>query len=369
MTTNSAAGTPPAWLPLLQKPYENLLGSKSVWDLRMKDGTAVRIERGSQGLNNALFRVRIALDVYACKLFVLDERQRAQREWAALCALQAAGLPLAPEPLCFAPDGPLPQPIIVYRWVGGEPLGSEPISDEQLIQLTAAVRRIHYTPPVAPGEALVAWHQPSGYAGYLVEIETALARIQAWAAGLGDPRQNLPGWAADLPALLPLMETAVNSARGAVEQAEPYGGYPVAALVRVDGNLDNILRCPDGSLVFIDWEFSGWGDPAYDLAELRWHPRALRVNQARWDAAFATYAPHPDDAGFCQRLATYSRLLPAWWVTRSTLHLLEGAGQLSGPRRLAPVPSRMFRRVRTQLDQYLAALGLIEPPEEEETEE
>jgi hypothetical protein len=48
---------------------------------------------------------------------------------------------------------------------------------------------------------------------------------------------------------------------------------------------------------------------------------------------------------------------------------LEGAGQIGGRKRLAPVPARFYRAVRKQLDRYLAALGLIEPDEEDAGEE
>jgi hypothetical protein len=75
--------------------------------------------------------------------------------------------------------------------------------------------------------------------------------------------------------------------------------------------------------------------------------------------------PHPADSSFNRRLAVYSRLLPAWWVGRSAIHLLEGAGQIPGRKRLVRVPERIYRAVRTQLDGYLAALGLIEPQEAE----
>ena len=42
----------------------------------MADGMAVRIKRGNQGLNNALYRVRVGGEFYARKLFVKDERRR-----------------------------------------------------------------------------------------------------------------------------------------------------------------------------------------------------------------------------------------------------------------------------------------------------
>jgi len=356
----------PVWLPLLQRPYENLLGAKNVWDLRMANGTAVRIERGAQGLNNCLYRVRINGDVYACKLFITDERQRARREWTALCSLHEAGLRLAPEPVASAPDGPLPQPAVVYRWVGGESLGGQTLTTEDVCALVTSVNQIHRTPPAAGVEPLVAWHQPESFAAYLGEIETWLCKVRAWIESHHGQASSLPSWLEDLPALFPLMVETLRLAQDAVAQTTASSAYPNPALVRVDGNLDNVVRGDDGRLYFLDWEYSGWGDPAYDLAELRWHPRAKSITAAQWATALAAYTPFASDPGFAERLAVYNRLLPAWWVGRSALHLLEGAGQLTPRPRLAAIPQRMYKAVRTQLDYYLAALGLVEPPEPEE---
>jgi aminoglycoside phosphotransferase (APT) family kinase protein len=370
--SNDVAGTSnnqPAWLPLLLKPYENFLGSRTMWDLRLPDGSPVRIERGSQGLNNALYRVRVGGDVFGCKLFVVDERRRADREWAALVAVQRAGLNLAPEPIAFAPDGPLPQPVIVYRWINGVPVVGQTLTQDELILLVKGLGRLHRTPPPAGLEPLTAWQQPAGYATYLADIETASDEVRRWASHAEATNGELPGWMADLPALLPLLEQVVEGARATVSRAGTDGSYPVKALVRLDGNLDNIMRDPEGEFVFVDWEYSGWGDAAYDLAELRWHPRGLQIGQKQWDVALAAYEPPPGDTTFAERLRVYSQLVPARWVGRSAVHLLEGAGQTSRRRRLAPVPQRMYRSVRKQLDVYLAALGLMALPEEEDEKE
>ncbi len=352
----------PAWLPLLKKPYDQLFGGKSAWDLRAPDGRPVHIERGGPGLNNCIFRVRLNGDVFACKLFIADERQRAYREWAALKTLHAAGLPLAPEPVAYAADGPLPQPAVVYRWLEGTPLGGGTTTDGDLARLVGGLNQVHRTPPAPGVELLPAWHQPASYAAYLDEVRFFIGQVRDWANGRSATTSDLPAWIADLPALTPLLEETMRRAEAFAAGKDGAGAYPFPALVRVDGNLDNILRDASGALWFVDWEYSGLGDPAYDLAELRWHPRGRGVSQRQWATALAAYQPHPADTTFHARLAVYSRLLPAWWVGRSALHLLQGAGQLGGPKRSVAVPERLYRSVRAQLDGYLAALGLIEAP-------
>lgn len=359
----------PAWLSLLQKPYENIFGAKSIWDLRMADGTAVRIERGSQGLNNSLYRVRLGGNVYACKLFVVDERRRAHREWTALCSVHEAGLKLAPEPIAYAPDGPLPQPAVVYSWVNGTSLNPAALTLSDLTDLMGELARLHRTPP-APGlEALAAWHQPAGYAPYLAEIQVCVDEVREWANKPEAAAGGLPAWAAALPELMPAIEAAHRMAQETVSHATSAGTCPMPALVRLDGELDNLIRDEHGQFMFLDWEYSGWGDPAFDLVELRWHPRAQAVAQSLWTAALTAYPVPPGDEAFAERLSVYGRLVPVWWVARSALHLLEGLNKISGRKRAVAVPARMYRAVHVQLENYLAALGLIDPPEREGREE
>jgi thiamine kinase-like enzyme len=54
-------------------------------------------------------------------------------------------------------------------------------------------------------------------------------------------------------------------------------------LCRVDPNLANIVWSGDGRLRWVDWEYSGWGDPALDLAELRWHSALAELSEAQHD--------------------------------------------------------------------------------------
>ena len=168
----------------------------------------------------------------------------------------------------------------------------------------------------------------------------------------------LPGWVADLPQLAPAIGETAPLAEDLVRRSGMDGATPTPALIRVDGNLDNILRDAHGRLTFVDWEYSGAGDPAYDLAELRGHPVASHLPEEWWDIALDSYPPLPGDVEFPKRLALYNRLLPIWWVSRSALYLLEGAGQVPARPHLSPIPEPIFRDVRARIDVLLAFLGL-----------
>ena len=63
----------------------------------------------------------------------------------------------------------------------------------------------------------------------------------------------------------------------------------------------------------MDWEYSGWGDPALDLADLRWHVALEAIGEAQHAWMRHNYLRPADDPGFEGRLAAWDRLLLARW--------------------------------------------------------
>jgi aminoglycoside phosphotransferase (APT) family kinase protein len=346
------------WVALLRTPYDGRFGTQTIWELTTDQGAPVRVERGAQGMNNSLFRVQIAGEAYACKLFVADGRQRDYREWAAIQQLWRAELPLAPRPVAYFPGGPLPVPAVIYSWVDGVSLTREPLTAHALVELVNALAHIHRVPRAPTPELLAAFHQPPRFTDYLAEIRANTGQVQAWAEQANTRPPMLAQWAADLPELLPALVNALHLAEAAISDARLDDICPADSLIRVDGNLDNVLRGADGRLTFVDWEYSGLGDPAYELAELRWHPNAMRFPSAWWDTALATYPTPPGDDDFRHRLRLFNHLLPIWWVGRNALFLLEGAGQIAARPRLAPIPDGIYDQARRRTAALLALLGL-----------
>lgn len=101
-------------------------------------------------------------------------------------------------------------------------------------------------------------------------------------------------------------------------------GWPPAprTLVRVDSNWRNFLRGPQG-LQSVDWENSGWGDPAFELAELMVHPAYEGVARSRWEWLIDAYAAQYADPTLAVRIKTYTVILLAWWLVRWARYLYE----------------------------------------------
>ena len=71
----------------------------------------------------------------------------------------------------------------------------------------------------------------------------------------------------------------------------PLGGWqPVPSrLCRADHNIRNFIL-DNGMLKSVDWEYSGWGDPAEDFAEMIAHATYMEVPPERWDSVIEDYA-------------------------------------------------------------------------------
>ena len=98
------------------------------------------------------------------------------------------------------------------------------------------------------------------------------------------------------------------------EQAETWTERVPLRLCRVDPGLANALWCDDGQLRWVDWEYSGWGDPALDLADLRWHAALDGLSSAEHEWLRNSYRRPTGDAGFEERLAVWDRLISARWA-------------------------------------------------------
>jgi len=84
-------------------------------------------------------------------------------------------------------------------------------------------------------------------------------------------------------------------------------------LCRVDPNLVNTVWGGDGRVRWVDWEFSGWGDPALDLAELRWHAASVEMSEAQHAWLRDNYRPPDGDHSFEERLAVWDHLRATRW--------------------------------------------------------
>jgi thiamine kinase-like enzyme len=91
-----------------------------------------------------------------------------------------------------------------------------------------------------------------------------------------------------------------------------WGAFPVC-LCHVDPNSNNAILGADGQVRWVDWEYSGWGDPALDLAEYRWHIAYAELDASQQAWFRGVYRTPIDDTNFALRLAFWDGLLAVRW--------------------------------------------------------
>ena len=302
----------------------------------------VTVRRVPGGNNNALYRVEADGACYACKLCVDDDRRRAAHEYGALRLFQEAGIDVAPEPLGLDEGCTLlPYPAVVYRWLPGMPL-RPPLTAAQLALFLATFQAIHALrpDPLAPDD-LDSWFHWFDFAPYLDELAGLLGTYGPWLS------RDVAGGAALRERLAHLVE--VCAAFVAATDVDPGRECVALRMCRVDANLDNTLLGPDGRLRWVDWEYCGWGDPALDLCELRWHAalEGLDAAQQRWLRDH--YRRPADDAGFEARLAVWDRIISTRWcflILRALWSLHNGPDRVRLTRIVADPDTLHARLVR-----------------------
>ncbi len=252
------------------------------------------------GQNNLLYRTAHPLGDLSIKFTVRDERDRAGREYGALLALQRASLSVAPRPVLLDRTH-YPQPVVVQTWLEGHVSPAPPTTEAEWESLVRHMAAIHTITPDKTD----------------VRLPDAVINANSAEEGRQIVRQQV--------AYLPLPARPASLCR-LIERLEasqfPDWPDPPVALCRVDANILNFIRCP-GYWASVDWENSGWGDPAFDIADLMTHAAYVEVPLSRWEWVASLYCSLVEDATASVRIRTYYKVLVAWWVARLARYLYE----------------------------------------------
>jgi aminoglycoside phosphotransferase (APT) family kinase protein len=259
-----------------------------------------QITRIAGGRNNLLYRATGPQADLAIKFTIPDERSRASREYQSLLALRQAGLSVAPEAILLD-RASYAQPVVVQTWLEGEVSVRPPNTVTEWQCLLQHLAAIH---TVTPDKTRVKLRQATINASNAEEGKQRVREQMAHVA-----RQARP---ASLRALLRRFETC---------RFPQWPRAPVT-LCRLDNNISNYIRRP-GLWASVDWEYSGWGDPAFDVANLITHVAYVEVPTSRWQWVADIYCGLVKDATAPLRIQVYCQILVMWWIARLTRYLYE----------------------------------------------
>jgi thiamine kinase-like enzyme len=294
-----------------------------------------RVARVGGGGNNILYHATNYQHDLAVKLTIRDDRDRAGREYAALLALQRAGLAIAPAPVWLDRQR-YAQPVVVQTWLAGDIVSTPPDSDQEWSRLLDHYLVVHCITPATTS----------------VPLQLAVLNMRSAADGLGKIRQQL----ARIPR--PEQPPALRELLRQVEGSRlPEWPAPDLALCRVDPNTLNFVRRA-GAWASVDWENSGWGDPVYEIADLMTHPSYAAVPAARWDWLIDAYCARRTDPTASTRIRVYYMLMLIWWAARLARMLYEVPR--GGDQRLAGRPGGWMQDASANYERYLALAQQVE---------
>ncbi len=223
-------------------------------------------ERVGAGRNSRVYKVRCDEAEYAAKFYfkpTADGRDRLQVEYSGLEFLWQRGVRSIAQPV-RADAG---RQVALYRFVHGEPVSSSDASAGDIDQLLSFVAALKAIEPDAQARALnpaaEAFFTVAGVVSNLHQRLARLEAVDAQGAAYDALRRFLSGQFK--PALQALGERA--TAGSGSELAWEY-----RTLSPSDVGFHNSLRAAGGRLVFLDFEYFGWDDPAKTISDCLLHP-------------------------------------------------------------------------------------------------
>lgn len=260
-----------------------------------------KIERVRGGGNNRLFRMETTAGIAALKGYRQDDGwDRLGHEWSALVFLDHHLPGAAPRPIAHDPD----IGWAAIEWVDGTRIDTRTDADiAAAVDFAGALRSLgtaaHHECFTTAREAC------TSLAELLSQIDWRLGRLEPAASTNAELGDFLAGVRTEL---------AVRR-RAALQAQSPTEVLPASlqVLSPSDFGFHNAIRRPTGKLVFVDFEYFGWDDPAKLACDVHWHP-GMALNegeQALFAAGFERQAQ--DDAGYRQRISIYRPLIGLRW--------------------------------------------------------
>ena len=228
------------------------------------------IARIGGGRNSRVYRVRCATGDYAAKFYfgrTADGRDRSQVEYSAFDFLWRHGVRCVPQPLASDPA----RQVAVYELIDGEPLEASAVSTsdiDQLVALVGQLKELAAEPASGRlGPAAEAFFSVDRVIANVADRYHRMASLDVRSPGYDALRQFL---AADYE---PAFSRLAEWARRHVKDSNSQLPIEHQTLSPSDLGFHNSLRRDDGKLVFLDFEYFGWDDPAKTLSDALLHPR------------------------------------------------------------------------------------------------
>ena len=234
----------------------------------------MRTEPVAGGRNSQVWRVT-AIDgqQYAAKLFFShagDSRNRFQTEYDAVTFMRNHDIRCIPEPLTADPE----QRMILYRYIEGQRVDSDTVDAKDLQRVCDFLIRLDRLKNEPDAGCLL----PASEAFFTVTdiIRNIRQRLQRLIEISGDRAHDVDLKPFLDKTVLPFFNQVTERVNAWRIDCCPGEEKPLSASERTlspsDFGLHNAIRKPDRRLVFLDFEYFGWDDPAKLIIDFVLHP-------------------------------------------------------------------------------------------------
>ena len=335
---------------ILNREIAALLASAGV-------GTAgMRVEPCASGGNNRVLRVSAGGRRMVAKQYfrqASDNRDRLGTEYAFLECVSTAGIDCVPAPLARDDRSG----IALYEFVEGSKLRPGEVGDTQVAQALGFFRRLNDTRTRSLAAALPdASEARFSIAEQLRLVEERVERLAAISAASCVDEQAMALGSDLRDRWTDIRERVREQCAGLGLDLQATLAAGQRCLSASDFGFHNAIVSPAGKIVFIDFEYAGWDDPAKALCDFFSQP-SVPVPLDYFDGFLASALAYSADAG---RLARRARLLlPVFrmkWCCIMMNDFLPGPSQR---RRFADPSIDATTRKQVQLDKARRALETI----------
>ena len=281
--------------------------------MRAGYGPPTRVELLPGGRNNRAYRVECAEAPLFLKAYhhdASDPRNRLSAEYAFLTYAWSRGIRNIPRPIGACPA----EHLGLYQFYSGAPPAAGETGEAEIEQAITLFERLN-----------VGRERGHGHIGYASEacfsiaahIESIVGRVDRLARIGTRSSEDEEARAFVRRALRPRLETVVGSIRDTLRRDECEREIPEAArcLSPSDFGFHNTLRDAGGELIFIDFEYAGWDDPARMTCDFFLQPQipAGSGHRPRFCERIAPLFPDADD--FARRTELIFPLYKIKWCS------------------------------------------------------
>ncbi len=317
------------------------------------------------GANNRVFRVDLAGTTVVLKVYCRprgDPRDRLGAEYAFATFAWRNGVRSLPRPIACDPRNGLS----LFEYVVGRKLTPAEVTGDSVRQALGFFLDVNAARGRAESQALPeaseACFTLDAHCRCLERRLERLARIEVGAEIDVLARQFVQTSLAPLAAAV--LESVRNRAQG---EGIPLDAEVPAAdrcLSPSDFGFHNALRTANGRLVFLDFEYAGWDDPAKTVSDFFCQPQCPAPPESYGEFADAVVRPLSDPPMHLRRLEL---LLPVYRLKWCCILLNDFLPAGSSRRRFAGASadeSQETQRKARQLDKARAAAAGVLPPAE-----